>query len=541
MTDLTKSSDSELVRLTLAGDHEVYRELVGRYQGHVYGLAYSLVGNWAEAQDIAQETFIRAYSNLDQLREPAKFAAWLRRVTFGVAMDWLKTFRPKMFEQLNGRVDLDHLEIPDFQPGPSEVVEKRELADAVLAAVASLPSKYRVPLTMFHLDGLSYKKVADFLDIPLGTAKSMIHRAKTKLKAALPAAIAEEMTPMVQEVFDEHKLPAEFARKVIEGVPALVWGKGKECTFAGALEAAMAVTDHAYTYTDIMGLTALAFRTRWWFANEQDRWCGSCAVGEMEEEIEAAAKATGWELRIAVHPDIEKLTPEIIASIDAGKPIPAYDDREDMAVLYGYGDGAKTFLFRNYFKGEKPHELPASKAGWLWIFLGDHTEPLAFREATTEALKMAVHNWNREKGREGPGWYWYGQAALKVWSEDLAQVDSFTQEERKKLFFVSWWNFYAMIDARRQAVIFLREKANLFTDLAREAIDRAASLYQQEVDFINSDEFARHDCFLGPASGKGIDDWSAEVQARERKLLTKAAEYESAAIAEIEKALKSVA
>ncbi|MFB3893310.1 MAG: sigma factor [Phycisphaerae bacterium] len=87
MTDINDRPDSKLVSQTLAGSHDAYKELVGRYQGHVYGLAYSLVANWAEAQDIAQETFIRAYSNLDQLRDRSRFAAWLRRVAFGVAMD----------------------------------------------------------------------------------------------------------------------------------------------------------------------------------------------------------------------------------------------------------------------------------------------------------------------------------------------------------------------------------------------------------------------------------------------------------------------
>ncbi len=184
MADGGSISDGQLVGRTLAGDPEAYRELVTRYQGHVYALAYSLVGNWSDAQDLAQETFIRAYGNLDKLREPERFASWLRRVTFGVTMDWLRTFRPKIFAQLDGRVDLDTLEIPDFHPGPAETAERRELAAAVLAALASLPPKYRVPLTMFHLDGLSYQKVAAFLDIPLGTAKSMIHRAREKLRAA---------------------------------------------------------------------------------------------------------------------------------------------------------------------------------------------------------------------------------------------------------------------------------------------------------------------------------------------------------------------
>ncbi|MHC4715876.1 MAG: RNA polymerase sigma factor [Planctomycetota bacterium] len=213
MTDTCERADAELVELTRGGQQEAYKELIGRYQGHVYGLAYSLVNNWAEAQDIAQETFIRAYTNLDQIRRPERFAAWLRRVAFGVSMNWLRSFRPGLFEQLDGRVDLDHLEIPDFQPDPPAVAERRELANAVLAAIASLPARYRVPLTMFHLDGLSYQKVADFLDIPLGTVKGLIHRARAKLKATLAAS--EQAVPEgIQEVLSEYKLPPEFSREV---------------------------------------------------------------------------------------------------------------------------------------------------------------------------------------------------------------------------------------------------------------------------------------------------------------------------------------
>jgi RNA polymerase sigma-70 factor (ECF subfamily) len=201
--------------MTRDGDAEAYGALVARYQGHVYGLAYTLVDNWADAQDIAQETFIRAYVNLSQLADAGRFAAWLRRVTFGVAMNWLRAFRRGSFEQLNGRVDLDSLDIPDFRPGPPEIVERRELGEAVLQAISSLPDKYRLPLTMFHLNGLSYQKVADFLDIPLGTAKSLIHRAREKLRGALAPYAVEEVSPMVGEVFNEHKLPAEFPRKVV--------------------------------------------------------------------------------------------------------------------------------------------------------------------------------------------------------------------------------------------------------------------------------------------------------------------------------------
>src|SRR5512132_1269759 len=107
-------TDGQLVLQTRSGNTEAYANLVARYQGHVYGLSYSFVGNWEDAQDIAQETFIRAYCHLDQLQEPGRFAPWLRRVAFSIAMNWLKAYRPQLFAHLDGRVDLDALEIPDF-------------------------------------------------------------------------------------------------------------------------------------------------------------------------------------------------------------------------------------------------------------------------------------------------------------------------------------------------------------------------------------------------------------------------------------------
>jgi hypothetical protein len=199
-------------------------------------------------------------------------------------MNWIRAFRPKLYSRLEGQVDLDRLDVPDFRPEPPELAARRELADAVLEAVDALAPKYRVPLTMFHLDGLSYRKVADFLDIPLGTAKSLIHRARRQLRSLL-GAYAEQVSPMVQEVFNEHKLPDEFAERVLEGVPALSWDSGKLCTFIGALEAALAVTEHPHSYTDLMGWSGLAFRIGWYRGDDGSLGCPSAAVGEFPEEM----------------------------------------------------------------------------------------------------------------------------------------------------------------------------------------------------------------------------------------------------------------
>jgi RNA polymerase sigma-70 factor (ECF subfamily) len=501
-----------------------------------------VLGNWAEAQDVAQETFIRAYSNLDQLREPAKFAAWLRRVAFGVSMDWLRAFRPKMFEQLDGRVDLDHLEIPDFQPTPAEAAEKRELAEAVLAAVASLPQKYRVPLTMFHLDGLSYKKVADFLDIPLGTAKSLISRAQAKIKAILETT-AKEMIPMVQEVFDEHKLPQEFARKVIESVPVLAWGTGKECTFVGALEAAMSVTPHPAKYTDLMGWSRLAFRVRWWRWTDQPRWCHSSAVGEFPEEDAAIQKATGWRFDTAWHNRPEQRAadiPTIVAAIDAGLPVVGYDDGWNVSVAHGYEEGGKKILWRNYSKGPEPHAIPAEKIGPWLEFFRSQDEPLSPRDALVESLGIAVRNWRRGhsdagiKGRD----YWYGTAAFDAWIKDLGMAGTLDAETRNGLLGISTWSFVTLLDSRSAAATFLADHAGHAAAAARGALDAARLEYERETATLGQ---ARSDKCAFVAAHPGPDGgWTKEMMAREQQILAEARQHEEAAIAQIEKALAAM-
>ncbi len=453
MGDLT---DGELVRLTRGGDREAYGTLIARYQGHVYGVAYSIVGRWQDAQDIAQETFIRAYVNLDQLRDPARFAA------------------------------------------------------------------------------------------------------RAKLRVALAPYVTQEITPMVQEVFKEHKLPAHFARRVLDKVPLLGWGKGRECTFLGALEAALAVTDHPYKYSDMMGWSGMAFRARWFSQVAEDggrRWCPSSAVGEMDEEIRAVSEATGWPLRVAFmqgnnEARVEQLTGEIVASITAGRPVLAYEPQLNMDVVYGFESGGKTLLLRDYFQGEKPLRLPPSKLGFLMLFIGDHQAALAGRAALIEALRMAVRNWRRERFTTGPGEYWYGSAALTRWIADIGEAGQFPQEEKRNLCGIGWWNFTAMQDGRRAAATFLRENAcELQADLprprtrlrgwsigaARLALLHAADQYAREADFLQS-ALTGKDSFVND-----VEKWSPEMRSREMQVLTQARDLEEAAIAEIGALLDALA
>jgi len=339
---------------------------------------------------------------------------------------------------------------------------------------------------------------------------------------------------MVQEVFNEHKLPAGFAQKVLENVRKLAWGTNRECTFLGALEAALAVTEHPYMYSDLMGWSGMAFRARWLSGDDKPGWCPSCAVGEMDEEIAAVEQATGWPLRVEFmdgrdKPKVKRLTQDVTAQIDAARPVLAYGHELNMAVVYGYEKAGKTLLLRDYHSDE-PLKLPPAKLGFLMLFLGNHGKALSRRQALLQALRIAVRNWEREKFREGPGEYWYGRAALARWAQDVGRAMDFEEGDRRFLCGMGRWVFAALRDARRAAVAFLRENKGLLTGTAASALKRAADAYEKENEVFTS-TCADGNLFTGHAS-----KWSAKVRKDEIAALTQAREIEETAIAATKKA-----
>jgi len=204
-----KPTDTELIERCLAGSKESFDELVRRYQSAVYGTAYHCVGNFADAQDLAQEAFLRAYLHLSELREPAKFAGWLRQVTWRVCLDWLEK------QQRRGEnVSIEAMEeegktidaLRSDAPSPAEQVEAIELREAVQAAIRSLPENYREPLILVHINGLTYKEVASYLDLSLSTVKWRLHRARRLLK--------KEMIQMVKEDLGKARLSPKFTDEV---------------------------------------------------------------------------------------------------------------------------------------------------------------------------------------------------------------------------------------------------------------------------------------------------------------------------------------
>ncbi|MBM3213976.1 hypothetical protein FJZ36_03560 [Candidatus Poribacteria bacterium] len=317
----------------------------------------------------------------------------------------------------------------------------------------------------------------------------------------------------------------------------------KMCTFAGALEAALAPTAYPYSYTYLMGVTGLAFRVRGWKGDGKG-WCPSTPVGEFPEEISAASSGTGWRLtNIRASdwsaPAMERFADMVIASINSGSPVTGYVTGDlNCGVAYGHADGGKMILVHGYFDKEEHRRIPAASMGPTLIFTPEFLGAPSRRDALLQAMRIAVHSWRR--GISGS--YWYGDAAYREWIRELRILDrvEFTDQERANMRHGYMWAFETLWDARREASKFLREYADALGEDHVAALREASDLYQKEFDLLdallNREESRFHRFHGVDASG-----WTTEGLQPEIEGLEAAREIEARAIRLLESVLRQVA
>ncbi len=335
------------------------------------------------------------------------------------------------------------------------------------------------------------------------------------------------------------RLPVRDGDRVtIANVSPLKFGQGKDCTLIGAMEAALATTEHPSTYADMMGLSGLAFRTRWSNGDTKTRWCHSAAVGELPDEVEALERLTGWHMKAEwLEPqgrDNEHLRRRLVAAIDAGHPVVGYASTLDVGVIHGYENGGKTLLTRDYLQQAESAPIPIEKLCQLHFTLENYETPPPLRDALLASLDMAVHNWHREKHHGGlPGReYWYGEAALRAWIGDVRKFETYDEKTRATLCSLDGWCYMTLVDARRAAVGFLNDWRAVLTGPACEALGRAAEAYKQEVKLLDSLPSHKRG-----GAGQKPDAWTADARRRELATLEAACALEATAVAELEAAL----
>jgi hypothetical protein len=363
------------------------------------------------------------------------------------------------------------------------------------------------------------------------------------------------------------RVKRDAGRVWIEGVPALAepglkvpWlaRTSQTCTFAGALEAALSVTERPYSYEQIMALSGMAFRVRWYDGQEGPTGCPCAPVGEMPDVQRRLRATLVWQLDEYIadgwaEPVMREAQAAVVRSIDAGRPALVVDRHLNSVVAYGYRDGGEVLLLETLLDGA--YECPLSGLGQspsLAYVLHGPGEPLPFPQVFRDVVSDAAERWYLVQAEFLPERLKNGRAALQAWIRGLEQHEELAARvDPDKLLFYHLWAYKHLWDARRVAAHFLREHQATYP-AAQGAISKAAQLYRQETDLLGA-AYDDPRTYIGSlkdlgaclgASGYEDTDaarWTPDMRRREREILAQCLDLERAAVEAMREALPSMA
>ncbi len=176
-------TDGELIETAIRGGEDSFEELVRRYQRPITGYIYRMLNNYDASLDVTQEVFIKVYNSLERYSSEYKFSTWLYRIAHNAAIDYMR--RNSVNQQSLETENADgtyQLQIESAQPNPEQERERSELRTEIETVVKCLPQVYRELILLRHAQDLSYDEIAEITNLPLGTVKNRLFRAREMMR-----------------------------------------------------------------------------------------------------------------------------------------------------------------------------------------------------------------------------------------------------------------------------------------------------------------------------------------------------------------------
>jgi RNA polymerase sigma-70 factor (ECF subfamily) len=188
------AAELDLVRRAKKGELVAFEKLFHQYEKRIFNFILQMIHDKDDSAELTQDTFIRAHHSLHALKSNRAFSSWLYRIALNLVRDKTRKFEPNIESIDIPYIDQDgaefKVEIPDWSANPREVTLQKELQTKIQTAVSSLPKLQREVVILYHFDGLGIEEICMILDIPNGTVKSRLARARELLKIKLKAYVS---------------------------------------------------------------------------------------------------------------------------------------------------------------------------------------------------------------------------------------------------------------------------------------------------------------------------------------------------------------
>lgn len=190
--DYSELEDKELAKLAARGREMAFRELLSRYERPVFSLVYRMVRDRTLAEDLAQEAFIRAFNAIESYKPKYKFSSWIFKIANNHTIDHLRkrkldtvSIDGSPHARTSEEEAQTRLVVESHEEAPDKYVEARELGGQIEEAIGMLRPEYQTAVLLRHVEGYTYEEISDIMDLPLGTVKTYLHRARGELKGIL--------------------------------------------------------------------------------------------------------------------------------------------------------------------------------------------------------------------------------------------------------------------------------------------------------------------------------------------------------------------